>query len=323
MAKKRKRIISIISIISMILMFLFMALFFPPSYNVSAATPTIITAVPNISMPGSVSANQSITANWNSISGASSYLVALLDQTTGTKPINNIGITQTSYTINASTLTAGHSYKFWVGVTNAAGTNAGSAAYFTVSNALPTPSVSITSPSSGAQFTVGNTVTIKGAGTNCHHIALFIDGASVGGATQNGNSYSYNYIPKTAGTHTIQLKANNAAEGAAGSTVIPSQTVSITVMKALAIPTVSITRPSSGAQFTVGNTVTIKGTGTNCHHIALFIDGVSVGGATQKGNSYSYNYIPTTAGTHIIQLKSRIVTMSFCEPRSWTRVLSS
>ena len=170
---------------------------------------------------------------------------------------------------------------------------------------LPTPSVSITSPSNNAQYTVGQTVSIKGTGVNCDHISLFVDGSNISGSNQAGNTYSYNYPLTAAGTHTLQLKGRNAAEGVAGSTLASSQIVTITVAAPLPTPSVSITSPSNNAQYTVGQTATIKGTGVNCDHISLFVDGSNISGSNQTGNIYSYNYPLTAAGTHTLQLKGR------------------
>jgi uncharacterized protein YjdB len=158
-------------IISIILMFLFTALLFPQSYNASATTTTIITTVPSINMPSSVDSGQSISASWNSISGASGYSIALLDQTTGAKVTNNT--TKASYTVSANTLVAGHSYKFWVGVTNAAGTNAGSAVYFTVNKPMPIvalPRISMPSSVNADQSITASWNSISGAST--YSIAL-------------------------------------------------------------------------------------------------------------------------------------------------------
>ena len=42
-----------------------------------------------------------------------------------------------------------------------------------------------------------------------------------------------------------------------------------------------------------------------------------------RGNGYSPNQILSLSTELIDLVTSRIVAMSFCEPRSWTRVLSS
>jgi Predicted solute binding protein len=104
----------------------------PTPTSTPTPTPTVIPTLPTISMPGSVNSGSNITATWNSISGAKGYTVALLDQTAYKKIINDTLINSKSYTISSKLLTSGHSYKFWVGVTNAGGTNAGSYVCFTV-----------------------------------------------------------------------------------------------------------------------------------------------------------------------------------------------
>lgn len=70
----------------------------------SALATTIITTLPTITMPTNVDAGHSITARWNRISRATGYTIALLDQTDGTKPINDRRTSSTSYTISSSLL---------------------------------------------------------------------------------------------------------------------------------------------------------------------------------------------------------------------------
>lgn len=91
------------------------------------------------------------------------------------------------------------------------------------------PSININESINNMEFNIGDNVTVTGTGINCDHIALFVDGENIGGATKTGNIYSYNYKLTKAGNHTIQLVGRNAPEGTQGSIVIASYPMDIIV----------------------------------------------------------------------------------------------
>ncbi|GAB6172980.1 hypothetical protein JCM15765_24580 [Paradesulfitobacterium aromaticivorans] len=204
MPKKTYRIISIL--LSLVILFM-------QSSIVAASTPTIITTLPNISMPSSVNAGQSITASWNSISGATGYTISLRDLSVSPndpKPIDDTFITQTSYTIPASKLIAGHSYKFWVGVTNAAGTNAGNVVYFSVT-AAPKQLTSL--QSNPTSLTVGQGQSINFV-SSVKITGYYSDGTSEDLTWQAGNNASM------ANTSIAQVGSGNITGISAGSTTL-------------------------------------------------------------------------------------------------------
>ncbi len=60
-------------------------------------------------------ANGDILIKWNSVQGANYYLIAVRDETTNTKIVDNERTTSTRYTLSASKLTEGHRYKIAIG----------------------------------------------------------------------------------------------------------------------------------------------------------------------------------------------------------------
>lgn len=115
----------------------------------------------------------------------------------------------------------------------------------------PTPSVSINSPSNST-ITLGQSFSISGSGTNCHHICGFVNGAAQ--ATQNGNSYSASYTPSSTGTYSVYIAGRNTANSSdSGSKLATSASRTVTVVA----PTGTITIYS-----TVGATVSGQLNGT-------------------------------------------------------------
>lgn len=67
-------------------------------------------------------------------------------------------------------------------------------------------------------------------------------------------------------------------------------------------PTVALLTPQA-CTVVQGTTVTVSGSGTNCHHIGLFVDGEFK--ASQNGNNFSFGLTFATPGMHTVQLKGR------------------
>jgi len=68
-------------------------------------------------------------------------------------------------------------------------------------------------------------------------------------------------------------------------------------------PTLTLTSPTNGASYLAGATVPIIATGENCHHIAIFINGVCID--VQNGNNYSLNKAFPTAGSYSLYAIAR------------------
>jgi len=180
--------------------------------------------------------------------------------------------------------------------TDSAGNKTTSAAVsVTVNNPIP-PTISITSPASGA--TVSATVTVTtSVSANTTSVQFKVDGNNTGAAVTTAPfSYSLNTTTLTNATHSITAIASNAA---AQSTT--SAAVSITVNNAAPTPpTISITSPASGA--TVSATVTVTtSVSANTTSVQFKVDGNNTGAAvTTAPFSYSLNTTTLTNATHSI-----------------------
>lgn len=156
-------------------------------------------------------------------------------------------------------------------------------------NTLPT--VSLTSPSNGSSFFVGNTVAIAATAADADgsvsQVEFLVDGSVVN--TDNAAPYTYNWTA-TAGNHVITARATDNAGGVTTSTAV---NISVGVVVP---PTVSITAPSNGATFVLSSTpVTISANASDADgtvsQVQFFVDGVSVG--TDNTAPYSVNWSAT------------------------------
>ena len=156
-------------------------------------------------------------------------------------------------------------------------------------NTLPT--VSLTSPTNGASFFVGNTVAIAATAADADgsvsQVEFLVDGTVVN--TDNTAPYAYNWTA-TSGNHVITARATDNAGGVTTSTAV-NITVGVVVP-----PTVSITAPANGATFVLSTTpVTISANASDpdgsVSQVEFFVDGTSVG--VDNSSPYSVNWTAT------------------------------
>ncbi|MBF0377709.1 MAG: PKD domain-containing protein [Desulfamplus sp.] len=119
------------------------------------------------------------------------------------------------------------------------------------------PEASILSPEPNATFTFGSLITFTGSVTDIEDGNLAGDSlvwtSSQGGLIGKGESVSTRTLKS--GTHIITLTATDSS-GA-------KNTAKVTITVGNAPPTATITAPTDGASFKFGETITLKGTGTD------------------------------------------------------------
>jgi hypothetical protein len=173
----------------------------------------------------------------------------------------------------------------------------------TVFNDITPPTVTITSPSSGA--TVTGTITVSAdASDNVGVVGVQfqLDGNNLGGEdTTAPYSVPWNTATATVGTHTLRAVARDAANN-----VGTSATVTVTVPDTTA-PTVSVTSPTSGA--TVSGTITVSASASDnvgVVGVRFQLDGSNLG-AEDVTAPYSITWDTTTAvpGTHTLRAVAR------------------
>jgi HKD family nuclease len=177
-------------------------------------------AGPNVTSPteGAALDLGNVAVNWQSVSGAANYTIAVQDTTANALIVSttNVG-TGTSYTISSSLLTKGHSYLISVS-SNATGATAGlTERNFSIKNTLAGPNV--TSPTEGEALDLGNvavkwqsvsgaanyTIAVRDTTTN----AMIVSTTNVG----TGTSYTISSSLLTKG-HSYRISVSSNATGA-------------------------------------------------------------------------------------------------------------
>ena len=128
---------------------------------------------PGITSPsnGAALVKGDVTVKWTSVSGASYYKFSLRDLTTDKKLIDNETVNGTSYKITASKLQEGHEYQLSVGAfANDGRTSWSSNPRFSI---LEKPQVSLTSPTNGATYKVGDTIPVKATAGSVKYVQIY------------------------------------------------------------------------------------------------------------------------------------------------------
>ena len=268
---------------------------------ITTSTPATITvaasAAPTVSLtnPGSGS---SYTI------GSSLTLTAAASDSDGT-------ITQVSFYVNGALLstdtTAPYTSSIWTPassgnytLTAQATDNSGNVTTSTAvtvtigSNAAPT--VSITSPASGLNYSLGNNVLIGAVASDTDGfiaiVQFFANGQLIGAKT--AAPYTFSWKPASAGTFALTAVATDNIGSSTTSTA-----VSITVTSAIA-PSVSLTNPASGASYGVGTSIPLNAavTGGNgpTAQVEFFINGASL--SIDSSAPYNTVWTPASAGTY-------------------------
>lgn len=268
---------------------------------ITTSTPATITvaasAAPTVSLtnPGSGS---SYTI------GSSLTLTAAASDSDGT-------ITQVSFYVNGALLstdtTAPYTSSIWTPassgnytLTAQATDNSGNVTTSTAvtvtigSNAAPT--VSITSPASGLNYSLGNNVLIGAVASDTDgfiaSVQFFANGQLIGAKT--AAPYTVSWKPASAGTFALTAVATDNIGSSTTSTA-----VSITVTSAIA-PSVSLTNPASGASYGVGTSIPLNAavTGGNgpTAQVEFFINGASL--SIDSSAPYNTVWTPASAGTY-------------------------
>ena len=168
---------------------------------------------------------------------------------------------------------------------------------FTGSNQAP--SVSITSPVNGMDFSTLDAINIAASASDSDgsvtQVEFFVDGVSVG--TDNTSPYSVNWVIPNWGAYVITAEATD--DGGATTT---SAVVNITATESNQAPTVSITNPTNGADFSTLDPISITANASDADgsvtQVEFFVDGVSVG--TDNTSPYSINWAIPNWGAYVI-----------------------
>jgi hypothetical protein len=165
------------------------------------------------------------------------------------------------------------------------------------------PSVSITSPTNGASISIGSNVTIQATASDpdgtVAKVEFFQGTTKLGEDLSSPYSYTWNTVP--AGDYILTAKATDN-DGL--STTSTSITIHVQIL--LIPPSVSITSPTNGANFNVGDTVTIQATAGDTDGTVTKVEFFQ--GAAKLGEDllspYSYAWNSVSQGDYVLTAKA-------------------
>ncbi|WP_318556464.1 Ig-like domain-containing protein [Geobacter anodireducens] len=163
------------------------------------------------------------------------------------------------------------------------------------------PTVSITSPASGATISGTTSVAISATdNVGVTSVELYVDGVLKGTDTSSPYSVSLNTTQLFAGTHTLQAKAYDAAGNVGQSTAF-----SVTVVNDTTAPTASITSPAGSS--TVSGTVTVNVSAADAMGVSkveLYVNGSLYATYGSAPYSITWNTSSYANGTYTLQAKA-------------------
>jgi hypothetical protein len=183
---------------------------------------------------------------------------------------------------------------------NSGGVMTSSAVNITV-NPSAAPTVSLTSPASGATFAALSTITIMANVSNSSAIAKvdFYRGSSLLG-TDTTAPYEFIWSNVAPGSYSLMAKATDN-----GGSVTTSSAVSITVYSNAA-PTVSLTGPANGSTYTAPATITITSDAADSDGTISKVDfyrGTSSLGSDTTA-PYEFTWTNVSAGTYTLKVSA-------------------
>ena len=162
------------------------------------------------------------------------------------------------------------------------------------------PSVSIAAPVAGAIVT--GTTLVQGTATDnvgVTKVEFYIDTQLVASGTSGAFSFSWNTTTAANGTHTLTVKAYDAANNVGQASVAVS--VNNPVVIDTIPPVVSITSPANAAILSTSTKITVSSTdNVGVVQVCIYIDGVKVFTGTAAPYTYTWNVKKARSGSHTI-----------------------
>ncbi len=165
------------------------------------------------------------------------------------------------------------------------------------------PVVTITSPTNGAVFQLGNAVTIQVTATDSDGTITSLDilanDLTLNSSNPSGNTYQATWTPTAVGTYTITVRATD------NDNLTTNQTVSVIISDDPIPPLVAITNPYDGATLPLGNPITITAQASdsdgNVNNVTISVNGTNLS-TSNEGNIYSATWNPSNTGMYTISV---------------------
>ncbi len=169
------------------------------------------------------------------------------------------------------------------------------------------PSVSLSSPASGASFTAPASITVSASASDSDgtvsKVEFYANGSLIG--TDTSSSYSVSWNNVAAGTYSLTAKATDN-DGATKTSAAVSITVTSTPPPPNQAPSVSLTSPAPGASFTAPAAITVNASASDSDgtvsKVEFYANGSLIG--TDSSSSYSISWSNVAAGTYSLTAKA-------------------
>jgi sulfur relay (sulfurtransferase) DsrF/TusC family protein len=204
-----------------------------------------------------------------------------------------------SYSWNTKTSPNG-SHTLMARAYDTAGNVALSSIPVTVSNDTIAPKAAVTSPVAGSR--ASGTVMVSAAASDnvkVTRVEFYLNGSLKASDTAAPYGYSWNTSTTANGSHTLLVRAYDAA-GNMGTT-----SVGVIVSNDTTAPAIAITSPSDGSR--VGGTVTVSAKASDAvgvSRVLFFLDGVLKAADTTSPYSYSWNSKTSGNGRHTLLVRA-------------------
>ena len=198
--------------------------------------------------------------------------------------------------------TAGYDQQLGWGRVNAYRTLAGAGSVINPPADTTAPVASIGSPGAGA--TVAGSIQVSGNATDnvaVTRVDFLVDGQQVSSTTVSPFAFPLNTAAYANGSHTLSVKAYDAA-GNAGTAAVGVNINNVAPVLDTTPPVVSITSPANGSRVSGGVTISAAAT-DNVHvtQVAIYIDGVQRYSGAAAPYTYYWNTKKVSSGTHVIK----------------------
>jgi sulfur relay (sulfurtransferase) complex TusBCD TusD component (DsrE family) len=207
------------------------------------------------------------------------------------------------YSFNWSGATVGSHTLSAIAYDNAGASRTSASVGISVTAPVPNvaPSVALTSPAAGQNFSQGSAIALAATASDTDgtvsRVEFYADGVKLG--EDLGAPYSLNWSGATVGSHTLSAVAY---DNTGASKTSASVTISVTASVPNVAPTVALTSPAAGQSFNSGSAIVLAATASDSDgtisRVEFYADGVKLG--EDLGAPYSLNWSGATVGSHTL-----------------------
>lgn len=253
------------------------------------AAPSVAVTAPVAGTTVAVNTSQTLTATASSPTAVISSVQFLVNGIA-------VGAADTTFPYSAVWTPASlGTYSITARATDSVGNISDSAPIVVTAGSSAAPTVAMVNPADGSAYTVGTAVTLNASAQDSDGtiagVQFLINGV-LQGAPDTTAPYAAAFTPTSVGVYTVAAQATDNTGN-----VATSAPITITI-GANAAPTISLTSPSSGLSFGLGNQVLLAATAVDADgtvaSVQFFANGLLLG--TASSAPYNVSWRPTVAG---------------------------